>query len=57
MKHYWLPDHWDTRIRSAEDYAEKLAYVRMNSLRRKLVANPEDWPYQGQIFELQWYKL
>ena len=45
---------WDTRIRTAKQYAEKWEYVRENPVRAGLVQHPDDWPYQGEIFDLQW---
>ncbi len=50
----WQRDFWDTQMRSREHYEEKLAYVRMNPVRKKLVRTPEEWPYQGVINELAW---
>jgi putative transposase len=50
----WQPDHWDTRIRSAEIYEEKWQYFLNNPVRKGLVSSPGDWPFQGEIFELRW---
>ena len=47
-------DHWDTRIRSEAGYQEKWDYVRANPVRARLVATEDDWPYQGEVFELPW---
>ncbi|MBY0231331.1 MAG: hypothetical protein K2W96_18770 [Gemmataceae bacterium] len=47
-------DHWDTRIRSEGHYEEKWEYVRQNPVRAGLVANEDEWPYQGELFELPW---
>jgi hypothetical protein len=33
---------------------EKLAYVRENPLRKNLVKNPDDWPFQGRVHDVQW---
>jgi putative transposase len=52
--HRWLTDHWDTRIRSEKTYEEKWEYVRWNPVRAGLVTDPDDWPFQGEIFELRW---
>jgi hypothetical protein len=41
-------------MRNRIEYEEKLAYVRENPLRKKLVEKAEDWPYQGRIYDLQW---
>ena len=48
----WQSDHWDYRIRNWDQYTEKWEYVRHNAVRKNLVARPDDWPYQGQVFEL-----
>ena len=45
---------WDTRMRSERQYQEKWDYVRYNPVRRGLVAQPEDWPYGGEVYELRW---
>ena len=36
---------FEHRIRNENEFAEKIAYIRMNPVREKLVANPDDWPY------------
>jgi len=52
--HRWLRDHWDTRLRSIESFGEKWEYVRNNPVRKGLVEDPDDWPFQGQIHRLVW---
>lgn len=52
--HCWQYSHWDRRLRSEESYEEKWEYVRNNPVRKGLVANAEQWPYQGEIHELEW---
>ncbi len=52
--HRWLTDHWDTRMRSEQQYEDKWEYVRFNPVRHHLVAKPEDWPFQGEIHEIRW---
>lgn len=41
-------------MRSAESYDAKWEYVRANPVRAGLVADPDDWPYQGEISILPW---
>ncbi|MFB3881745.1 MAG: hypothetical protein ACE149_10800 [Armatimonadota bacterium] len=41
-------------LRSGESYGQKWEYVRMNPVRAGLVANPDDWPYQGEIVQIDW---
>ena len=50
----WQPRQWDTRLRRGENYDSKWQYVRENPVRHGLVAQPEDWPFQGEIFLLEW---
>jgi putative transposase len=50
----WQRKSFHHRLRNRIEYEEKLAYVRENPLRKKLVAKPEDWPYQGAIHDLIW---
>ncbi len=50
----WQTDHWDTRMKTIKQYEEKWEYVRHNAYRKGLVEQPEDWPYQGELFPLTW---
>jgi REP-associated tyrosine transposase len=50
---YWQKGFFDHVLRSAESYAEKWEYVRLNPVRAGLVERPEDWPYQGEIQRLE----
>ena len=50
----WQRDFWDTQMRGRDHFNEKLAYVRMNPVRKGLVTEPADWPYQGEVFRLVW---
>jgi len=52
--HRWQAGHWDTRLRSGESHEEKWHYVRANPVRHGLAANPDDWPFQGEVFQLSW---
>ena len=45
---------WHHRIRDAAHYAEKWHYVRENPIRRGLVTQSDDWPFQGRVHELRW---
>jgi putative transposase len=53
-KHRWQTDDWDTRMRTSQQYEDKWEYVRWNPYRHKLVARPEDWPYQGTLHDVRW---
>ena len=48
---------WDRQLRSGESYAQKWQYVRNNPVRKGLVANADDWPYQGQLNVLEWHEM
>jgi len=50
----WQAEHWDSRLRSWQSYAEKWEYVRNNPVRKGLVVRSEDWPYQGEVNRLDW---
>lgn len=50
----WEYNSWDTQVRNARDYDEKLAYLAENPVRRGLCSQPEDWPFQGELHELEW---
>jgi len=45
----WQPGFFDHLMRSSDSYHEKWAYVRENPVRAGLVAQADDWPYQGEI--------
>jgi putative transposase len=52
--HVWHVDAWDRRLRSGESYREKWDYVRNNPVRKGLVKTAEEWPYQGELNDLEW---
>jgi len=54
LKGVFLEDCWDTQMRDRAHYAEKLSYVLRNPERKGLVANGEEWPFQGKVFDLVW---
>ena len=41
----WQRGFFDHRLRSDESLEEKARYIRMNPVRKGLVADPETWPY------------
>jgi REP element-mobilizing transposase RayT len=49
---HWQEGFFDHLLRHDESYAQKWDYVRNNPVRGQLVAQPEDWPYQGEITRL-----
>ena len=47
----WQTGCFHHRLRSCESAEEKRQYMIMNPVRASLVNLPEEWPFQGQIFE------
>ena len=41
-------------MRSVESYDSKWEYVVNNPVRHNLVERVDDWPLQGELFELRW---
>jgi len=52
----WQSGCWDVQIRTGIQYKEKWEYVRNNPVRRGLVVNADDWPYQGRMNVLEWHE-
>ena len=50
----WHDTDWHETLRSERHYLETLNHIRHNPVRRDLVTDPDDWPYQGVIFSLHW---
>ncbi|MBR4188575.1 MAG: hypothetical protein IKQ55_01275 [Kiritimatiellae bacterium] len=50
----WQRQCWDTQIRAGEHFSAKWEYLRANPVRKGLVATPNDWPYQGELFSIPW---
>lgn len=51
---HWQKTFFDHVLRSSESYGEKWEYVANNPVRAGLVNRFEDWPYQGEIFALEY---
>ncbi len=49
----WQKSYWDTQLRREESYKEKWDYVCENPVRKGLVADPDDWPFQGELNVLE----
>ena len=45
----WQKEFHDHLLRSNESYASKCEYVYLNPVRVELCADPDDWPYAGEI--------
>jgi len=48
----WERSFWDTQLRRIEDYEQKSQYVAENPVRKGLVKNAQDWPFQGVTNDL-----
>jgi putative transposase len=48
-KRIWQPGFFDHLLRNSESYAEKWNYFRENPVRKGLVTQTDDWPYQGEM--------
>jgi len=53
LKSFWRRGFFDHLIRNTESYAQKWDYVRENPIRAGLVSTTEDWPFQGEIVEIE----
>ena len=54
QKPHFQEGFFDHVLRSAESYAQKWEYVRMNPVRAGLCKKPEEWPYQGEIVSISY---
>jgi putative transposase len=50
---HWQKGFFDHILRSAESYGGKWSYVRENPLRAGLVEQWNDWPFLGDVFDLE----
>ena len=50
----WQRGGFHHRLRSRIEFENKWQYVRENPIRRGLVENAEEWPYQGHIHPIGW---
>lgn len=51
---HWQKGFFDHVLRNSESYDQKWQYVRENPVRAGLVENWNEWPYQGEIFSLEY---
>jgi len=45
---HWQRDFFDHRLRAEESYEEKAHYIRMNPVRKGLVADPTEWSFKWE---------
>ena len=50
---HWQKGFFDHILRSGDSYAEKWEYVRDNPARAGLVEKWNEWPFVGEIFDLE----
>lgn len=50
----WQRGLFHHRLRSERDYLDKVTYMRQNPVRKKLVHDPEQWPWQGRVNAIRW---
>ena len=50
---HWQKGFFDHVLRSGDTYSEKWFYVRDNAVRAGLVREWKDWPYVGEVFDLE----
>jgi len=54
LKPLWQRGCWDTQIRNAHKYEDKWKYVMMDPVRKGMVSESEEWPFQGIMNDLIW---
>ena len=50
---HWQKGFFDHILRSEDSYSEKWDYVRENPVRAALVKHWRDWPFIGEVFDLE----
>jgi putative transposase len=50
LRTFWQPRFYDFNVWSQKKFVEKLQYMHMNPVKRKLVVHPEDWPWSSFSF-------
>jgi putative transposase len=50
LPQFWQPRFYDFNVWSQKKKVEKLHYMHMNPMKRKLVAHPKDWPWSSFSF-------
>jgi REP element-mobilizing transposase RayT len=49
---HWQKGFFDHILRSGESYSQKWDYVRENPVRAGLVTDWREWPFLGEVFDL-----
>src|SRR5438046_9848796 len=50
---HWQKGFFDHMLRSGESYSQKWDYVRENPVRAGLVTDWREWPFLGEVFDLE----
>ncbi len=50
LPQFWQPRFYDFNVWSQKKKVEKLHYMHMHPMKRKLVAHPKDWPWSSFSF-------
>ena len=50
LPRFWQRRFYDFNVWSLKKKVEKLHYMHMNPLKRKLVLHPKDWPWSSFLF-------
>jgi putative transposase len=50
LPQFWQPRFYDFNVWSQSKFVEKLQYMHMNPVKRKLVTHPKDWPWSSFSF-------
>jgi putative transposase len=53
---HWQKGFFDHVLRSSESYSQKWEYVRENPVRAGLAMTWDEWPYGGEIWQLEYRK-
>ena len=51
---HWQKGFFDQVLRSDESYSQKWEYVRDNPVRARLTKSWEQWPYRGEVWDLEY---
>ncbi len=52
---YWQRGFFDHLLRTSDSYSQKWNYVRENPVRAGLATCWQEWPYLGEIFDLEFH--
>ena len=50
LPQFWQPRFSEFNVGSQKTFLEKLPYMRLSLVKRKLVAHPKDWPWSSFTF-------